>query len=146
MLMLKITINIDGDSFDAKSFLQEIIEDVYVEEYEEFPCYLTIQNPKMFGVEYELIEYEEWYVDFLEKYYSKMILYGAQDVWLFLDVFYSKDQCNFEIFSKEMMKKLAKFDLSYPISVYKLSKKKIKEYLLNVGFSKEKVHSFFQYD
>ena len=51
--------------------------------------------------------------------------HGAEDIDLFIDVYCSDDQCNFEIFNMAMLKRMSKFNVSYPVSVYHLSENEI---------------------
>jgi len=147
MLIIKISINIDGKRFNYKSFMKEVVETVDIERTsEDSPNRITIQNPKMFGVEYDLIVYEEWYVSFIEKYYDKMLLHGADDIWLSIDVYYTKYQCNFEFFSKEIVTRLSKYSLSYLFSIYNISEEKLKSYLLEVGYTEKQIQLFLKND
>jgi len=147
MLIIRITLNIGGKMFNYKSFMKEVVETVDIEwPSEDSSNYIIIENPKTLGIEQDLIVYEEWYVSFIEKYYDKMLFHGADDIWLFTDVFYSKDQCNFEFFSKEMMTRLSKYSLSYPISAYKISEEKLKSWLLEVGYTEKQIQLFLKND
>ena len=76
---------------------------------------ILINNKKEFSVYYDK-EYEKSFVEFFERNYKVLKEYGADDLRIFLEAYYS-DQCNFSIFD-EFLPILAKYNISLPISVY----------------------------
>jgi len=71
-------------------------------------------------------------VNFIETYYKIFEEFEAQEYHIFTEVNYSGEQCNFEILSISLLKRLSLLNLSiaFPVSVYKMKKKEIK-HLLN---------------
>jgi len=75
-----------------------------------------------------LSAYEDWFIKFLLDNYSLFSEEGVVDFEFYLEVYYSGDQCNFELFDKEKLKKISHLNLSFPISVYKLTQKEYLEW------------------
>ena len=77
--------------------------------------------------------YEDDIVSFIEWNYSRLIQAGADDFWVFMDVYY-QDQCNFEIFNKHRLNRLSRFNVSLPISVYAVDDEDrfINQYSINI--------------
>jgi hypothetical protein len=82
---------------------------------------LSIEHPTDLGTPYQLDDYLEWYIGFIERNHSALRSVGAESFHLFLDVFYSH-QCNMELFNPRQFAVLATYVDSLPISVYKLTK------------------------
>jgi hypothetical protein len=63
----------------------------------------------------------------------KFVGCGATDFDFFIEVYYSGNQCNFEIFNSELLGRLSKIlpNVSVPVSVYQIKKKQIKDLLLS---------------
>jgi len=141
MLILKISLEVQGKKLNREAIINSINQKIsYDKEIEDW---LIITHPNIYGVEYKLELYQNWYVDLISNYYEIFKQYGATNTNLFLDVFYS-NQCTFEIMSKTLMKKLGKFELSYPISVYKIDDSKIKKALIKSGRSKEDIDKIYE--
>lgn len=77
--------------------------------------------------------YEDDIVSFIEWNYSRLIQAGADDFWVFMDIYY-QDQCNFEIFNKHRLGRLSRFNVSLPISVYAVDDEDrfINQYSINI--------------
>jgi hypothetical protein len=89
---------------------------------------LSFWNPTKFGRQHEGETYEEWFVNFLEDNYQTFIDLGVERIDIFMNVYtVGREQCNFEIFNKDMLKRLSKFGVSLPIDVYNITKKEMKE-------------------
>lgn len=142
MLIFKITLNASGQKLKPKNLVEAIDNKFIVAELNnpgdkfrinsdkiyDFGS-ISIWNPKKFGFQGEGVGYEEWFVNFIEKNYSKFITFGVEDITLFIEVYYSGGQCNFEIFTKDLLKRLMIFDVSLPISIYLLTEAEIQELL-----------------
>ena len=129
MLIFKITLSISGDRFCPTEALP-FIPNKYVPESFHDADDLThgaifYMHPQLFGILGEGVYYEDWFVELLERNFEVFNKYGAEDIELFIEVYYSADQCNFEIFNKAMLKRMSKFNVSYPISVYHLPENEI---------------------
>lgn len=72
--------------------------------------------------DYERVNsYHAWFASFLELNHPAIIEHGADDLRIFMEVFYAKGhQCNFEIFDKEAISVFGKFNVALPISIYAL--------------------------
>ena len=151
MLIIQISLDVSGVFFSPKKFHQIVNDDYFVFSEQE-PLinsdnqelnedgYLSILNPQKMGIQYELSEYEEWYITFLRKNRDILIKLGVESINLFFDVFYT-NQCNFEIFDKEKLKNISEYNVSIPVSVYLVSNDEIREMLLESGYSKVKIEN-----
>ena len=83
---------------------------------------MSIWHPKKFALRENIIVFENYFVEFLEKNYQLLLVNGVKDFDLFSEIYYDGGQCNFE-FSKSWIKKLAEFEISLPVSVYALDEK-----------------------
>ena len=89
---------------------------------------MSFWHPKKFVTEDNIIEYEAAFVDFIDKNYNLFIEAGADDFDIFIEIYYDGEQCNFEIFDKLTLKKLSKYSISIPVSVYCLPEQEIIEW------------------
>src|SRR5688572_4443688 len=111
MLIERISLDLYGDNFTPKELLKEVnfpyivfnsneVEDLKftnkVETY-DFGS-LSLLAPTHYGLQGELDDYENWYVNVIENNNRIFEKYGITEINLFIDVFFTK-QCNFEIFS-----------------------------------------------
>ena len=76
-------------------------------------------------------DYEEWFIDFSERNYSVFMKYGIDDIQIMIDVFFDKEigNCNFEIFSKENLKRISDMKIALPISIYSFESKQMLDLL-----------------
>jgi hypothetical protein len=130
VLVFKITLAISGDDFFPSKLIQSVSNKYVAESFHDADGDLThgvifYMHPQLFGIQGEGVDYEEWFVELLEKNFEAFKKYGAEDIELFIEVYYSDDQCNFEIFNKSMLKRMGNFHISIPISVYHLSEKEV---------------------
>ena len=98
-------LNIDDFSVIEKSF-----------DIEDNSGLIFLLNKKEFAIYYDR-EYESSYINFFYLNYEVLKENGANDFRIFIEAYYS-DQCNFEIFDKSLLSKLAVYNVSFPISVY----------------------------
>ena len=144
MLLIKLTLDLYFNHSITSKALSGIantpfkVVDVNTEEH-----YISIEHPTDIGIEYEMESYYQWYVDFMDNNYSVLKKNGLEYANIFINVFY-KGQCNFEIFDKESLATLSKYDISYPISIFALSDKELLDILNDYGVSSEKVCKLFQ--
>ena len=91
-------------------------------------------HPKIFENQKTNLEYEWGFINFLKENFIMFIENGSTDFEYFTEVYYSGTQCNFELFNKTMLLHLKKIkNISFPISIYHLSKKEIVKLLNGVG-------------
>ncbi len=83
-------------------------------------------------------EYENWFVDIIEKYHTHFKNIGITEIILFYNLLFS-EQCNIEIFDRQKLKILAKYDVCIPLSCYEREDKELISYLLKSGYTKEEI-------
>ena len=89
---------------------------------------VSFWHPLQFSTEDEIVRYEDAFVKFIEVNYALFIKNGADEFQIFIEIYYDGGQCNFEVFNKKLLKRLAKFNVSIPISVYALKKRELKKW------------------
>ena len=90
---------------------------------------ISFFHPKKFVTETNLSSYEQWFVTFLVDNYKLFNSYGVEDFELYIEVYHVEEQCNFEIFDKELLQKLSHITISFPISVYSLKKNEFQQWV-----------------
>lgn len=127
-MYMRFTIKVSGQKFDPKKILQQLVTNLIVDDYVEPIFYseheydygeMYLLAKQEFSHEYPDDEYQNLFIDFFDKNHNNLVLAGATDFQIMLDIYY-KDQCNFEIFDKDILKKIAKYNICLPISVYKV--------------------------
>lgn len=81
---------------------------------------ITFWHPKKFSTEENIREYEKWFIEFIENNHKLFQDNGADNFDIYMEIYYEGEQCNFEIFDKNLLKRLSPFDISLPISIYLL--------------------------
>jgi hypothetical protein len=120
-----------SDEVGFSEFTQDII-----------PGHLSLAHPiDIYAYTYvdlpiEPREYEEWYVHFIENNFDTLKELNVEEIQLFWDVYFEEHtQCNFEIFDRTLLKRIAKYDVDIPISIYNMSKQEMIEWLSEVGYA-----------
>lgn len=155
MWIIRISLDLTGDKFSSKEFLKELEDDIYIftrnepdEINEKDPKgifgfgSLTVICPKIYGLQYEMIWYEKWYLDFIDKNKKLLDKNKVTEMSLYIEVFDNGGQLNFEIFSKELLQKIGKYSISIPISYYRLTSEQIIEMLNETQISKDKLKKY----
>ncbi len=151
MLISRITIMLFGDVFSPKLLFDKLSKEVFISSFHE-PSdfiegekentynygYAGLCNPQKIGIQYELEEYQKWYIDFLVNNHKTMMDVGVEEIRFFIEIFYTK-QCNFEIFNKEDLKVISNYNVSLPLSVYNVSDHEIIDMLVENNFSEERI-------
>jgi hypothetical protein len=152
MKVNRISIDIYGDNFSPKQLLSQIKGSYLVitsnepddckwedkDELYEFG-FLSLMHPMKVGIDDVCYsEYENWYIEFLECNFNSIKACGGEDLSIGFEIFYNK-QCNFEIFNKEILKRLAIFNVSIPVSVYNISSEHILDIIYDSGYDKETI-------
>jgi hypothetical protein len=140
-MIYKISISASGNYFLPETVINKVMGDFTVESYfsstdkknessNEAYGYgsITFWHPKKFALEDNILEYEMSFSNFIEQNYRLFKENGAEDFQMFIEVYYSDGQCNFEIFNKELMRKITRFGMSFPVSVYELQNNEIEEW------------------
>lgn len=155
MLIIRISLDLYGEAFSPKKLSSEIKEPFRVSNSNEVTDinersnkkygmgFMSIQHPYKIGIEYQLIEYQKWYVDFILKNHSAFVRNSVESICLFFDVFYS-NQCNFEILDNELLKEISPFNISLPISVYNQTQHELVTLLESEGYSSKDIDEIFK--
>lgn len=112
----RFTINVTGEKFNPVEVLPDLKTSLVIDDLGIGYLYLIHKNE--FSSEFPDVNYEIEFVNFFEENFHLLNEKGADDFSIFMDIYYS-DQCNFEIFNKDLLNKLAKYNVSLPISVFK---------------------------
>ena len=80
--------------------------------------------------DYEQVsKYHAWFASFLEANHHVFIECGADDLRIFMEIFYAAgSQCNLEVFDREAISIIGKFNVALPLSVYTLDEKALNEW------------------
>ena len=81
---------------------------------------ISLMHQNIFARENEIMDYDNWFVNFIEKNKQLLIDEGVEEFEIFIEVYFS-GQCNFEIFDRENLSKLSKSKVALPISVYSMT-------------------------
>ena len=81
---------------------------------------ISIFHPKKFATQSNLQNYEEWFINLLINNNDLFISRGVQEYEFFIEVYSEDEQCNFEIFNKELLRKINHINISFPVSTYRL--------------------------
>ena len=95
---------------------------------------MSFMHNNIFTLHENSLSYDEEFVSFLEKNKVLFKKYYVEDCIIFTEVYYNSDQCNFELFNSDMLKRIndLKFTISYPISIYHMRKEELID-LLNIS-------------
>ncbi|HMQ70797.1 MAG TPA: hypothetical protein PKC58_17610 [Ignavibacteria bacterium] len=140
-MIYKYSISISGDDFYPQNVLEKIQGNFVVNNYfkptdkkpinisEEYGYgSMSFLHPNKSSTENEIIEYEMGFIEFIEKNFSFFTENGANEFEIFIEIYFDGGQCNFEIFSKDLLKKLGSFGVSLPISIYVLKNEEIQKW------------------
>lgn len=139
-MIYKYDFSISGDSFFPDKIINKIQGDFIIDSYfkptdKKFEDCLyeygyggmSFWHPKKYAVEF-IKEYEKNFVEFIETNYQLFIDNKVDNLQIFIEIYYSGGQCNFEIFNKELLRKLTRFNISLPISVYMLGDRELQQW------------------
>jgi hypothetical protein len=135
-MIYKYNFSISGDTFYPEKIINEIQGSFIIDSYfnptdKKFDSNeygyggMSFWHSKKFSTEDRILEYEKGFVEFIENNNNLFIKNGVSDVEIFMEIYYDGGQCNFEIFNKELLKKIINFDVSIPVSIYVLNDKEI---------------------
>jgi len=140
------TLYIEGKGFKPNLLLEYIPEDLRVEKVTEKGETINLSRSRTsLALESSILilnkinlttntedipKQNEAFIKFLEKQYSFIKKIGGEDISLWLYIYFSDEYVNTELFDKEQLKKLAIYDVSLPLTIIKMSKKKIKKLLI----------------
>lgn len=143
MVVLKLTLDLYGKSFIPTKLVELINDEIFVNYIDNSYNFVSLEKPFSLGINQDLLAYEMWYVEFINKYYTKLLDFGVERIDLFINVFFH-GQCNFEIFTNNMLRDLTKRNISLPISIFKLSQAEIKSLLSDYKYSDSQIKYYFK--
>jgi hypothetical protein len=156
MWTLRICLDLYGDNFSPKTFLGQLPNSFIVFSSNEATDLktnktgtydfgsLSILAPAKIGIPGQLTDYENWYIDFIELHKDLMDRSGVTEINLFIDVFHSGGQCNWEIFSRDGLKKIGRHGIAIPISFCSLIDSQIIDMLRDANYSEDKIKDFIE--
>lgn len=140
-MIYKYSISISGDDFHPEKIIEEIQGNFVVNTYfnptdkkpintsEEYGYgSMSFWHPNKNSTEDELNKYEMSFVEFIEKNYTLFVKNGVKEFEIFVEIYFDGGQCNFEIFNKELLKKIGMLGVSLPISVYVLNNDEVQKW------------------
>lgn len=140
MLIFKIVFSAYGDNFYPENYLPILIGDLKVIDVNS-PSNtgndygnISFMHSKIFGIFGEDLDYEEEFISFYENNCSSLIKCGVTNFDFFVEVYYSDEQCNFEILNRSMLNRLYEKNnnLAFPVSTYHLKEEQIKELMKSI--------------
>jgi hypothetical protein len=155
MWIIRISLELYGNNFSPKALLNEVKDNIHVF-YSNEPTdindkdpdgifgfgNLIILCPQIYGLQYEMTDYENWYLNFIDNNIMLLNKNGITEMSLYIEVFDNGGQLNFEIFSREMLKKIGQYDIAIPVSYYRLTIEQIIKMLDETEISKEKLKKY----
>jgi hypothetical protein len=155
MWIIRISLDLNGDKFSPQEFLNELTDNVHIF-YSNEPDdindkdpdgifgfgSLVILCPKIYGLQYQMTDYENWYLNFIDNNKKLLDKNGVTEMSLYIEVFDNGGQLNFEIFSRELLKKIGQYDIAIPISYYRLTTEQLIEMLDKTEISKEELEEY----
>ena len=149
-MIYKYYFSISGDNFYPETIIDKLQGDFLVDSffnasdktiYDKSIEYgyggMSFWHPKKFSTESNIIEYEKAFIEFIEENYALFIENAIEALEIFMEIYYDGEQCNFEIFDKHLLKKLAQYGVSLPISVYILKKRDLRKWENEINASWE---------
>lgn len=140
-MVFKYNFSISGDDFYPEKIINDIKGNFNIDTYfnpkdkkysaktDEYGYgEMSFWHPKKFSTEDNIYEYEKSFIEFIGENYTMFIENGVVDLQIFMEIFFDGEQCNFEIFDRDTLKKITKSNISLPISIYILNKEKIENW------------------
>lgn len=140
-MIYKYNFSISGDNFYPEKVIEKIQGNFIVDSFFnpndqrgfDLPGIygyggISFWHPLKFSTGTNIIDYEYETIEFIEGNYQLFTENGVDDLQVFIEIYSDERQCNFEIFNKELLKKLASFEVSLPISVYVLNEEEIQKW------------------
>lgn len=140
-MVFKYTFSISGEDLHPKKILGQIQGDFiavshfsptdkkFIAKDSEYGYGgISFWHPRKFATEDQVANYEKAFVEFIESNYALFCQNSVHTLEIYLEIYYDGGQCNFEVFDKELLKRLAGFDVSLPMSVYVLEEHKLQDW------------------
>ncbi|MCL9807645.1 hypothetical protein NAT51_19135 [Flavobacterium amniphilum] len=157
MWITRISLDLYGEDFSPGKFLEEVTDKIHVfssneqddkkhkrtEEVYGFGS-LSVLCPQIYGLQYQMAEYENWYFDFLDK--NKLLIdrHNVNEINLFIEIFHDGGQLNFEIFSRELLKKAGLYNIAIPVSYYKLTTEEIIDMIKDTDIPQDRLNELIK--
>ena len=136
IMIYKITLSVSGDNFCPSKIESDLLgnfevvdcfnpSDKILEDTEQSYEYggISIWHPKKFTLQEHILEYETFFVQFSNQNYQTLMENGATELKIYYEIYHKDEHCNFEVLNPASLKKLTSFNVSIPISIYRLKKK-----------------------
>jgi hypothetical protein len=140
-MIFKYNFSVSGNNFYPDKVLKKLKGNFLIGSYfqpndmkfeDNFEVYgygsISFWHPKKFSSEEKINDYENEFILFIEENFSTFVENGVEDLQIFIEIYFDGGQCNFEIFNKELLKRLGLFGVSLPISIYTLKEEEINEW------------------
>jgi hypothetical protein len=137
-MVFKYDISVSGINFYPEKIIDKIKGDFVLEyhfkptdklpinDIEEYGYgAISFWHPNKFSTEENIVEFESAIIKFLELNLKTFNENGADEFQIFIEIYFDGGQCNFEIFNRELLKRLANIGVSIPISVYVIDEIKL---------------------
>ncbi len=91
--------------------------------------YLSISHPKRYVTKDDLDDTEDWFLNILDNYYQEFINTDVEvnSISIYNRVYYDGSHLNFELFDRVKLKRLAEYNVAFPVSVSQLSYEQIND-------------------
>jgi hypothetical protein len=145
-MIYKIILSVSGENLNPKNIIRKLRSDFSVlsfnqpndkifanrEDTYDFGQIL-FEHPKQFSNRETIQKYEIDFIEFIESNQALFLDNGVEEYCFYYEVYYAKGgQCNFEILSKELLKRVCHLDLSFPVSIYGLGKNELKKWIKEI--------------
>lgn len=139
MVLQNILLELEGDNILMEEFPISLLHNISNNGIDKNgDTFRIVLVPQRSHSVYYNEEYENWFVDIIESNYTQFKKIGVNEISLFYNLLFS-DQCNIEIFDRQILKKLAKYDVAIPFSCYVREESELISYLLQSGYTQEEI-------
>lgn len=139
-MVFKYNFSVSGDNFYPETILNNIQGNFIVDSYfnptdkkfdnkpdEYGNGNLSFWHKNKLSTEVEIAKYEGDFVEFIEKNHLLFVENGVSELAIFLEIYFDGGQCNFEVFNKQLLKRIGDLRVTLPISVYLLKNEQIQK-------------------
>lgn len=145
-MVYKYSLSVSGDNFNPEVIIKSVQWDFLIGTFFKPSDAKSINNsetygygslafwhPKKFSSEKNVSTYENDFVEFVEKNYHIFIENFVTDFEIYIEIYFDSSECNFEIFNRALLKRLAPLGMALPISVYVLSTEKLQKWEMEIN-------------
>jgi hypothetical protein len=129
-MIFKIFLSVFGEFTSYSNLKSEVLGDflIFDDGHGESFDSISFWHPRKFSTNEGILAYEGWYIDFLLKNYKTFMRHGAKNFEFYYELYYTGEQCNFEIMNSSLLERISSIPTSFPVSVYLLSDEKYTEW------------------